>query len=197
MSKWNNIESWALKNWCFWTVCWGRLESHLDWKEIQPVHPKGNQSWIFIRRTDAKAKTQILQPPDVKNWLFGKDPGAGKYWGQEKTGMTEDEIVVWHHQLDGHELEQAPGVGDGEGSLACCSPWGRKESDNDWATELNWTELEVQWLRLYVSTAVGMGSVLVRKIKSCMPLSMFKKRERIMVSILSTSQEWSQAKINQ
>ena len=98
--------------------------------------PKGNQSWIFIGRTDAEAETPIFWPHDEKNWLIGKDPGAGKHWRQEEMGMTEDEMVGWHHQLDGHEFEQALGVGDGQGSLACCGPWGRKESDT---TELpNW-----------------------------------------------------------
>ena len=95
--------------------------------EIKPVNPKINQSWIFIGRTDAEAP--ILWPPDAKNWLIGKDPDAGKDWRQEEKGMTEDEMVGWHHQLDGHEFEQAPGVGDGHGSLVCCSPWGHKESD--------------------------------------------------------------------
>ena len=100
--------------------------------------PKGNQSWIFIGRTDAEAETPILWPPDAKNWLTGKDPDAGKDWRQEKKGTTEDELVRWHHQLDGHEFEQAPGVGDRQASLACCSPWGRKWSDTtEW---LNWTE---------------------------------------------------------
>ena len=99
----------------------------LDCKEIKPVHPKGNQSWIFIGRTDAE--TPIFWPPDVKNWLLRKDPDAGKDWRQEEKGTTEDEMVGWHHQLDGHEIEQALGVGDGQGSLACCSPWGHKESD--------------------------------------------------------------------
>ena len=89
------------------------LESPLDYKEIQPVHPKGNQSWIFIVKTDAEAETPILWPPDAKNWLHGKDPDAGKDWRQEEKGMTEDEMVGWHHQLNGHESEQAPGVGDG------------------------------------------------------------------------------------
>ena len=105
------------------------LESPLDCKEIQPVHPKGNQSWIFIGRTDTEAETPILWPPDVKNWLTGKDPDAGKDWRQEEKGTTEDEMVGWHYQLDGHEFEQAPGVGDGKGSLACCSPWGCQVSD--------------------------------------------------------------------
>ena len=112
------------------------LESPLDCKEIKPIHPKGNQSWIFIGRVDAEAL--ILWPPDVKNWLTGKDPDARKHWRQEEKRMIEDEVVGWHYRLDGHEFEQAPGIGDGQGSLACCSPWGCKESD---MTEgLNWTE---------------------------------------------------------
>ena len=131
-------ESWVLKNWWFWTVVLEKtLESPLDCKEIPPVHPKGNQSWIFIGRTDAEAETPIFWPPDVKNWLLGKDPDAGKDWGQEEKGTTEDEMVGWHHWLNGREFEQAPGVGDGQGSLACCSPWGRKESDT--TEQLNWT----------------------------------------------------------
>ena len=133
-------ESWVLKNWCFWTVVLEKtLESSLDCKEIQPVHPKGNQSWIFIERTDAEAETPVLWPPDGKNWLMGKDPDAWKDWRQEEKGMTEDEMVGWHHRLNGHESEQALGVGGGHGSLACCSPWGGKESDiTEW---LNWTEM--------------------------------------------------------
>ena len=131
--------SWAPKNWCFWTVVSETtLENPLDSEEIQPVHPKGNQSWIFIGRTDAEAETPILWPPDAKNWLLGKDPDAGKDWRQEEKGTTEDEMVGWHHQLDGHEFEQAPGVGDGQGSLAGCSPWGHKELDT--TKQLNWTE---------------------------------------------------------
>ena len=111
------------------------LESPLDCKEIQPIHPKGNQSWIFIGRTDAEAP--ILWPPDAKNWLTGKDPDAGKDWRQEEKGMTEDEIVGWYHQLDGHEFKQALGVGYRQGSLVCCSPWDCKELDT--AEWLNWT----------------------------------------------------------
>ena len=131
-------ESWALKNWCFWTVVLEKtLESPLDCKEIQPVNPKGNQSWIFIGRTDAEAGSPILRPTDVKNWLTGKDPDAGKDWRQEKKGAREDEMVGWHHQLNGYEFEQDLEVGDGQGSLACCSPWGAKSQ-----TRLsNWTEL--------------------------------------------------------
>ena len=105
------------------------LESPLDCKEIKPVNPKGNQPWIFIRRTDTEAETPLFWTPDVKNWLIWKDPDAGKDWGQEEKGMTEDEMVGWHHQLNGHEFEQAPGDGEGQGILACCSPWGHKELD--------------------------------------------------------------------
>ena len=123
-------ESWETKNWCFWTVVLEKtLESPLDNKEIKPVHPKGNQPWIFIGRTDAEAETPILCPPDAKNWLTGKDPYAGKDWRLEEKGMTEDEMVGWPHWLDKHEFEYAPGVDDGQGSLGYCSPWGRKESD--------------------------------------------------------------------
>ena len=100
--------------------------------------PKGNQCWTFIGKTDAKAETPIVWPPDVKNWLIWKDSDAGKYWRREEKGATEDEMVGWHHQLDGHEFEQSPGADDGQGSLACCSPWGRKESDM--TEQLNWTE---------------------------------------------------------
>ena len=131
-------EHWALKNWHFWTVVLKKiLESPLDCKEIQPVRPKENQSWIFIGRTDPEAETPRLWSPDAKNWLTGKDPDAGKDWRQEK-GMTEDEMLGWHHSLNGQEFEQAPGV-DGQGSLACCSPWDRKESDS--TERLNWKVL--------------------------------------------------------
>ena len=112
-------------------------KSPLDCKEIKPVNPKGNQPWIFIGRTDAEAETPILWPPDAKNWLTEKYPNVGLDWRQEK-GMTEDEMVGWHHWLDGHEFEQAPGVGNGQGSLACCSPWCHKELDM--TERLNWTD---------------------------------------------------------
>ena len=136
----NYIESWELMNWCFWTVVLEKtLESPLDCKELQPVHPKGDQSWIFIGRTDAEAETPILWLPDAKSWLIGKDPDAGKDWGQEEKGTTEDEMAGWHHRLDGHEFGWTPRVGDGQGGLACCGSWGCKESDTtEW---LNWTEL--------------------------------------------------------
>ena len=105
------------------------LESPLDCKEIQLVHPKGDQSWVFIGRIDAEAQSPILWPPDVKNLFLRKDPDIGRELRQEEKGMTQDEMAGWHHQLNGHEFEQAPGVGDGQGGLACCSPWGCKESD--------------------------------------------------------------------
>ena len=134
-------ESWALKKWCFWTVVLEKtLESPLDWKEIQPVHPKGNQSWVFIGRTDAKAETPILWPPHAKSWLVGKVSDAGRDWGQEEKGTTEDEVAGWHHRLNRNEFEWTPGVGDGQGGLVCCDSWGRKELDmTEWP---NWTELK-------------------------------------------------------
>ena len=134
-------KSWVPRNWCFWTVMLEKiLESPLDCKKIKPINPKGNQPWIFIGRIDAKAEAPILWPPDVKSWLIRKDPDAGKDWRWEEKGMTEDQMVGWHHRLDGHEFEQALGVGDGQGSLACCSPWGHKELDmTEW---LIWTELD-------------------------------------------------------
>ena len=137
MWKLDHKEGWIPKNWCFWNVVLeNTLENPLDCKEIQPVYPKGNQSWIFIGRTNAEAETPVLWPSDAKSWLIGKDPDAGKDWRQEKKGMTEDEMVRWHHRLNGHESEQAPGVGDWEGSLACCSLWGHKElGTTEW---LNW-----------------------------------------------------------
>ena len=133
------IESRALKNWCFWTVVLEKtLESPLDCKEIQPVHSEGDQPWDFFGRNDVEATTPILWPSDVKNWLIWKDPDAVKDWRWEEKGTTENEMVGWHHQLNGHEFEQTLGVGDGQGGLACCSPWGRNELD---ITErLNWTE---------------------------------------------------------
>ena len=120
----NHKKGWALKNWCFWILV---LENTLNSKEIKPVNPKGNHPWIFIGRTDAEAL--ILWPPDVKSRLMGKDPDAGKDWGQEEKGTTEDEMVGWHHWLNGHEFEQTLGNGEGQGSLVCCSPWGCKELD--------------------------------------------------------------------
>ena len=127
-------EGWVLKNWCFWIVVLEKtLESPLDCKEIQPVHPKGDQSWIFTERIDAEAP--MFWPLDTKNWLIGKYPDAGKDWKQEEKGTTEDEMIGWHHWLNGHEFEQVLGVGGGQGSLVCCSPWGHRVGHN-WVTEL-------------------------------------------------------------
>ena len=132
-------ESWVPKNWCFWTVVLEKtLEHPLNCKEIQPVHPKGDQSWVFIGRTDAEAETPVLWPPHAKSWLIWKDPDAGKDWGQEEKGTTEDEMVGWHHRLDGHGFGWTLGVGGGQGGLAGCGSRGRRVGHN-WATELNWT----------------------------------------------------------
>ena len=132
-------ESWVPKNWCFWTVVLEKtLENPLDSKEIKPVHPKGNQSWIFIGRTDAEAETPVLWPPDAKSWLIWKDPDVEKDWVQEEKGTTEDEMIGWHHQLDGHGFGWTPGVGDGQGGLVCCGSWGHNKLDI--TEKLNWTE---------------------------------------------------------
>ena len=132
-------ESWAPKNWCFWTVVLEKtLESTLDLKEIQPVQSKGEQAWVFIGRTDVEAETQILWLPDAKSWLIWKDPDAEKDWCQEEKGMTEDEMVGWHHRLTGHGFGWTPGAGDGQGGLECWGSLGRKESDT--AELLKWSE---------------------------------------------------------
>ena len=136
-------ESWALKNWCFWTVVLEKtLESPLDCKEIQPVYSEGDQPLDFFGKNDAKAETPTFWPPHAKSWLIGKDFDAGRDWGQEKKGTTEDEMAGWHHWLNGCESEWTLGDGDGQGGLACCNSWGRKESDT--TEQLNWTELNLQ-----------------------------------------------------
>ena len=147
-------ESWTIKKAecrridAFELWCWRRFLSPLDCNEIKPVNPKGNQSWIFTGRTDAKVEAPILWPPDSKNWFIGKDPDAGKDWRWEK-GTTEDEIVGWHHWLNGHESEQTPGVGDGQGGLAFCSPWDRRVG-HDWAIELNWQQKRIQYCKAII-----------------------------------------------
>ena len=154
-------ESWTIKktehqSWCFWTVLLEKtLESPLDCKEIQPVHPKGDQSWVFFGRTDVEAETPILWPPDAKGWLIWKVPDAGKDWGQEEKGTTGDEMVGWHHQLNGHEFGWTPGVSDGQGGLACCSSWGCKESDT--TERLNWTEAVPLSLSLMCLLCLGLS----------------------------------------
>ena len=137
-------EGWVPKNWCFWTVVLEKtLESPLDCKEIQLVHPKRDQSWVFIGGTDVEAETPILWPPDAESWLIWKDPDAGKDWELEEEGMTEDDMVGWHHRHNEHGFGWTPGVGDRQGGLACCGSWARKELDT---TELlNWTERGCIW----------------------------------------------------
>ena len=144
--------SWAQKNWCFWTVVLEKtLESPLDCKEIQPVHPKGDKSWVFIEGTDVEAETPVLWPPHVESWLIWKDHDAGKDWGQGN-GMIEDEMVGWHHQHNGHGFEWTPGVGDGQGGLAYCSSRGHKELEM--TEQLNWTELNGYWAPNHVQANV-------------------------------------------
>ena len=131
--------------WCYWTVVLEKtLESPLDCKEIQPVHPKGDQSWVFIGRTHAETETPILWPPHAKSWLIGKDPASGRDWGQEEKGTTEDEMAGRRHRLNGHEFEWIPGVGDGQWGLVCCDSWGLKESDT--TERLNWTEYSCMFI---------------------------------------------------
>ena len=161
-------ESWTIKKPEHWRIdafelwCWRRLESPLDCKEIQPVHPKGDQSWVFIGKTEVEAEALILWPPDGKSWLIWKDPDAGKDWGQEEKGMKEDESVWWYHQLDGNGFGWTPGVGDEQGGLACCNSWGRKESDT--TERLNWTDTTITpfW---FVN---AFFSLMVKAVVQCM-----------------------------
>ena len=147
-------ESWVPKNWCFWTVVLEKpLESPLDSKEIQLVHSKGDQSWVFFGRNDVEAEIPIFWLPDAKSWLIWKDPDPGRDWEQEEKGMTEDEMAGWHHWLDGRESEWTLGDGDGQVGLACCDSWGRKESDTtEW---LNWTELKTTFVLIKVQIHHG------------------------------------------
>jgi len=144
-------ESWAPNNWCSWTVVLEKtLESPLDCTEIQPVHSEGDQPWVFFRRNDAKAETLVLWPPHAKSWLIGKHPDAGRNWGQEEKGTTEDEMAEWHPLLDGHESQWTPGVCDGQGGLACCNLWGHKESDM--TERLIWSDLtHTKMYNIYLS----------------------------------------------
>ena len=163
-------ESWVPKIWYFRTVVLEKtLESPLNCKEVQPVHPKGDQSWVFMGRTDAKAETPILWPPHVKSWLIGKDCDAGRDWGQEEKGTTEDEMAGWHHRLDGYELEWTPGVSDGQGGLVCCDSWGHKESDTTerlkW-TELNWVKKSNKIRTITCPVELVMGWSLVILVRS-------------------------------
>ena len=148
-----------MKNWCFWTVLFEKtVESPLDCKEIQSVHPKGNQSWIFIGITDAEAETPIIWPLDVKNWFILKHPDAGKDWRWEKKWTTENEVIGWHHRLNGHEFESTLGAGDGQGGLAWYSPWGDKQLDR--SEQLNWTELMFNFCMCVILKGEGNGTPL-------------------------------------
>ena len=160
-------ESWAPKNWCFWTVVLEKtLESPLDCKEIQSVYSEGDQPWDFFGGNGAEAETPVLWPPHAKSWLIGKDSDAGRNWGQEEKGLTEDEMAGWHHRLNGHEFEWSPGVGDGQGGLACCDSWGCKESDT--TERLNWTELKAKTAGYY---ATNTGLAIRRPSLILLPLS--------------------------
>ena len=144
-------ESWASKNWCFWTVVLEKtLESPLNCEEIQPVHPKGDQCWVYIGRTDAEAETPKLWPPDAKSWLIGKDPDSGKDWGQEEKRITENEMVWWHHWHNGHGFGWTPGVGDGQGGLAYYGSWGRKSQSrlSDWTGLNDFWKIKYSWFTM-------------------------------------------------
>ena len=162
-------ESWAPKDWCFWTMVLEKtLENPLDCKEIQPVHPEGDQSWVFIGRTDIEAETPIPWPPDVKSWLVWTDPDAGKGWGQEEKGRTEDEMVGWHHWLNGHGFGWTPGVGDEQGGLVCCGSWGRKELDT--TERLNWFRhwsCSHWFFKFIISFLAAPSSLLCAGFSSC------------------------------
>ena len=155
-------ESWALKNWCFWTVVLEKtLESPLDCKEIQPIHSEGDQPWDFFGRNDAKAETPVIWPPHAKSWLIGKDSDAGRDWRQEEKGTTEDEMAGWHHWLDGRDSGWTPGVGDGQGGLACCDSWGRKESDTTerliWSDPIQYTKNKQKTTQKFKNQLLDLG----------------------------------------
>ena len=157
-------ESWALKNWCFCSVVLEKTESPLDYKKIQPVHSEGDQPWDFFGRNDAEAETPVLWPPHAKSWLIRKEFDAGRDWGQEKKGTTEDEMAGWHRRLDGREFEWTLGVVDGQGCLACCNSWGHRVR-HDWVTELNWTELI--HLKMVIMVHLTLCVFTTKKILRC------------------------------
>ena len=180
------------------------LESPLDCKEIKPVNPKGNQSWIVIGRTNAEAEAPRLWPPDTKNWLIGKDLDAGRDCGHEEKGMTEDKMVGWHHRLNGHEFEQGPGVGDGQGSLACCSPRGPKELDT--TEQLNWninkilkfsSSITVATFQI-LSSYMWLLTTMLDSITDVMDMSLskvqelVKDRESWQAAVLRVRKSWTQ-----
>ena len=172
-------ESWAPKNWCFWTVVLEKtLENPLGYKEIEPIHSKGDQSWVIFGRNDAKAETPVLWPPHAKSWLIGKDSDARRDWGQEEKGMTEDEMAGWHHCLNGHEFEWTLGVGDGQGGLVCCDSWGHKESNK--TERLNWTELELR-----IKWFAKDHTAILNRVRPWYSFSLFKYEDNLMTSFLN------------
>ena len=179
MEKLDHEEGHALKNWCFRTMVLEKtLESPLYYKEIKPVHPKGNQSWIFIGRTDAEAEAPTLWPPDAKIQLTGKDPDAGKDWGQEEKRTTEDEMVGWHHWFNGHDFEQTLEDSEGQGSPACCSPWSWKESDHNLETEQHSVSFPIHILPMWIlgcflSVALVTVTVLLWNLFPKVPIRTF------------------------
>ena len=181
-------EGWALKNWCFWTVVLEKTpESPMDCKEIQPIHSEGDQPWDFFGRNDAKAETPIVCPLDAKSWLIWEDPDAGRDWGQEEKGTTEDKMVGWHHRLNGHGFGWTPVVGDRQGGLACCGSWGHKESDT--TERLNWTELNTAGTLDYCKTK---GNSLMASLTILPPHPNPHLSLSIIGAIYFTSSQWSQ-----
>ena len=183
-------ESWALKNWCFWIVVLEKtLESPLDWKEIQSVHSKGDQPWVFFGRTDAKAETPVLWPPHVKNWLIGKDSDAGRDWGQEEKGMTEDEMAKWHHWLDGCESEWTPElVMDREAWRAAIH--GVARVGHDWATELNWTEVEAASYPENLGEIINKGGYTKQQISTVDATALYQKKIPPSTFIVREFNDW-------
>ena len=156
-------EDWVPKNWCFWIVVLVKtLESPLDYKEIKPTNPKGNQLWIFIRRTDTEAEAPILWTPTVTSWLMEKDLDAGKDWRQEEKRVTEDDMVGWHHRLNGHEFKQ-PGDSEWQGNLACCSPWGHKELD-----KTEWLNNNICWCKIHYSATTTFVYCKIHYTANCL-----------------------------
>ena len=175
-------ECWWPKNWYFWSVVLEKsLESPLDCKKTQ-VHPKGYQSWVFIGGIDVEAETPILQPPDKKSWLIWKDPDTGQDWRQEEKGMTEDEMVGWHHWLDGHGFRWTPGVGDGQGGLACCGSWVRKESDR--TERLNGTEHPSYTLLCVLITSLSTAELFSWSHSSCSSVDLQNEEAELALSCL-------------
>ena len=181
----DNKKGWALKNWCLWTVVLEKTSESPLHKEVKSVSLKGHQPWIFTGRTDAEAETPVFWSSNVNRWLIGKYPDAGKDWSREENEMTEDEMVRWHHQLDRPEFEQAPGVGDGQESLVCCSPWGHSQIWlTDWTiydymyfwwidTLLSWKAPIYLWYHFFVSQYVQFSFNITTPAFLCLPCAWY------------------------